>query len=345
MGLERGRVMPWLMFALSATVIVLAGTKLSQYGDDIAEHTGLGRLWIGVVLLSAATSIPEIFTAVSAVMIDAPNIAVGDLLGAGLTNMFTLGLIDLVYRQKRVWRQAALEQALVASLAMTLTGLAGLLIVLRTSMALWAVSVGTMLIALAFVLGMRVVFRQEDMRRREREREKVVEAEEVRRMLPTGAHALRRAAVGFALASLAILLAAPFLAESAKEIAETTGISATFIGTSLVAITTALPELVTSLAAVRLGAFDLAVGNLYGSNAFNMAVLFVADAAYRKGPLLNAVDQSHAVTAWISILLMNVGLMGIIYRAEKRFLLIEPDSLLIIAGYGLAIWVLFRLAG
>ncbi|MDE3243712.1 MAG: sodium:calcium antiporter [Nitrospirota bacterium] len=335
--------MHWLMFVLSATVIVVAGTKLSQYGDLIAEHSGLGRLWIGVVLLAGATSLPESFTAVSAVLIDAPNIAVGDLFGAGLTNMLTLALIDLAYREKRVWQQAALEQALIATLAIILTGLAGLLIIVRQPIPIEGIGLGTIAIAAIYVFGMRVVFRQEDMRRREKERERIVEAEAPRGA--ASANALRRASIGFAVAALALLAAAPLLAEAAKEIAVTTGISATFIGTSLVAITTSLPELVTSFAAVRLGALDLAVGNLFGSNAINMAVLLLADAAYRQGPLLASIETTHVATALLSILLMSVGLMGIIYRAEKRFLLIEPDSVLMIVGYLSGMWLLFRIGG
>ncbi len=337
--------MPWILFAVSAAVIVLAGIRLSHYGDRIAEHTGLGRLWIGVVLVAGATSLPEVFTAISAAVINEPNIAVGDLLGAGLSNMLTLALIDLAYRDKRIWRQAALEQTLIASLAVTLTGLAGLLIVVKRPLTFWHVGVGTLTIAVIYVLGMRVVFRQEDMRRREQQLERVVEAEEAALSLPRSANPLKRAATGFAVATGAILVAAPLLARSAKEIADATGISTTFIGTSLVAVTTSLPELATTFAAVRLGAFDLAVGNLFGSNAFNMAVLFLADVAYRDGPLLSAVDSTHAVTAFVSVLLMSVGIMGIIYRAEKRFVLIEPDSLLMIVGYLMGMGLLLSLSG
>ena len=108
------------------------------------------------------------------------------------------------------------------------------------------------------------------------------------------------------------------------------------------AITTSLPELVTAVAAVKLGAFDLAVGNLFGSNAFNMAAFLFADLAYRDGGLLGSVSSAHALTALWSIVMMNIGLMGIIYRAEKRFLLIEPDSLLMIVSYVLGLWLLFR---
>lgn len=153
--------------------------------------------------------------------------------------------------------------------------------------------------------------------------------------------ALRWAVIRFALAASVLLAAAPLLAWSAGSIAEQTGISSTFIGTSLVAVTTSLPELVTSIAAVRLGAYDLAVGNLFGSNAFNMAAFLLVDLAFPGDAILSAVAPTHAVTALWAILMMNVGLMGIIYRAEKRFLLVEPDSLLMIVSYGLGMWLIF----
>lgn len=339
-------MVPWVVFLFSAVVILLAGTKLSQYGDQIAEYTGLGGLWIGVLLVAGATSLPEVFTTVSAAWIEAPNIAAGDLFGACLTNMLTLGLIDLIHRQKRVWQQAALGHALTASLAIAMVALAGLFVVLKSGFMVGWAGLDSLLLFIVYVLGMRVVFRQEDARRREKELERVVEAEEAGEdKVTTRKAALRRASAGFAAAALALLVAAPFLASSAQDIAVLTGLGTTFIGTTLVAITTSLPELVTAFAAVRLGAFDLAVGNLFGSNAFNMSAFFFADLAYGSGPLLGAVSPIHAVTAMIGILLMTVGLMGIIYRVERRYVFIEPDSLLMIVGYGLGIWVVFRAGG
>jgi cation:H+ antiporter len=332
----------WFVFLVSAAVIVYAGAKLSRYGDRIAEYTGLGRLWIGVVLMSTATSLPEVFTTISAGWLDAPDLAAGDLFGAGMSNMLTLGLIDLIHRQKRVWQQAALGHTLTAALAMVLTGLAAFFVLLKVNVTHIGVGLGSLILLILYVLGMRVVFRQEDMERRRREQEALVEGNMVGQDAGSRRAELRRAIIGFSLCALALLVAAPFLAWSAEGIAEETGTTATFIGTSLVAITTSLPELVTAIAAVRLGAFDLAVGNLFGSNAFNMAAFFFADAAYRGGGLLGTISSTHALTALWSILMMNIGLMGIIYRAEKRFLLVEPDSLLMIVSYVLGLWLLFR---
>lgn len=333
--------MAWLQLLLSALIVLIAGTKLSQYGDRIAEGTGLGGLWIGVILMAGATSLPEVLTVISAGLVEAPDLAAGDLLGAGLSNMLALAVIDLSHRQKQVWQHAALDHALIASLAMALTALAGLGTLFHTDWAYAGVGLETTLIAVAYVLGIRIVFRQEALRHQEKARERVIQMLDA---VPASDNPrwFLRAGLGFGASSLGILLAAPILVISAQQIAEETGISTTFIGTFLVAITTSLPELVTAFAAVRLGAFDLAVGNLFGSNAFNMCALFFADVAYRQGPLLNAVSPTHAITALVGVILMSVGLMGIIYRAEKRFLLVEPDSLLMVIGYAVGIWILFR---
>jgi len=333
----------WVLFLASGAVIVYAGTKLSQYGDRIADLTGLGGLWIGVILMAGATSLPEIFTDVSAALMDAPDLAVGDLFGSNMANMLILGIIDLVHRQKRVWQQAAFEHALSAGLAMFLTGLAAFFILLGQDVKHIGIGAGSAILLLFYVLGMRLIFRQEAVKRRQREQEKVVEAQESEEDKgPSKRDGLKRASVGFGLAALALMIAAPVLASSANQIAEQSGVSSGFIGTSLVAIATSLPELVTTFAAVRLGAFDLAVGNLFGSNAFNMAAFFFVDMAYGHGPLLNMVSDSHAMTALWSILLMSTALMGIIYRVEKRYMLIEPDSFVIILGYCLGLWLLFQ---
>ena len=338
-------LMSWVLFLVSAAVIVVAGTMLARYADQIAELSGLGRLWIGVVLVAGATSLPEVMTDVSAARLGAPDLAVGDLFGSNMANMLILGLIDMIHRQKRIWQQTAYEQTLIAALAMGLTGLAGAFMLFNGVSGHGGLGLDSALLIAIYLLGMRVVYRQEDVRRRQKELERVVDADEESVGVEQRRAKLKRAFVGFALAALGIVLVAPYLASSAKDLAEQTGISSTFVGTSLLALTTSLPELVTALAAVRLGAFDLAVGNLFGSNAFNMAALFIVDMAYRQGPLLSVVSSTHVLTALWSILLMNVGLMGIIYRAEKRFLLIEPDGFLMIVTYGLGMWLLFQMGG
>jgi cation:H+ antiporter len=163
---------------------------------------------------------------------------------------------------------------------------------------------------------------------------------------PAGAEAasrarLRRAGVRLSLAALVLLGAAPVFSASAREIAEQTGLGDVFVGTWLVGLATSLPEVVTCVAAVRIGALDLAVGNLFGSNAFNMVIFLALDLA-QPGSLFAALDPSHALSGLFAVLLMSLGLAAIVYRAQRRFAMIEPGSVLMLVTYVAAIWVLYR---
>jgi cation:H+ antiporter len=140
---------------------------------------------------------------------------------------------------------------------------------------------------------------------------------------------------GFGAGALVVMVTAPVLAIAGKELAELSGIGQTFVGATLLAITTSLPELATSLAAVRIGAVDLAVGNLFGSNALNMGILAFADLAYLPGPILGAVSPSQLVPGLGAILLTGLGLAAVLHGTETRVWRLEPDAVLILVAYGL----------
>jgi cation:H+ antiporter len=142
------------------------------------------------------------------------------------------------------------------------------------------------------------------------------------------------------IAAATTLAAAPVLAWSATAIAERTGLGGTLVGTVLVGGSTSLPELVATIAALRIGAHDLAVGNLFGSNAFNMALLLCLDAA-QPGNLFASVDPHHAISGLIAVVLMTIGLAGIVYRAEHRFTMSEPTSALMAIAYLFGVATLF----
>lgn len=295
--------------------------------------------------MAGTTSLPEIFTTVSAALLEVPDFVAGDLLGAGLTNMFTLGLIDQLYRQKKVWKQVAVGHSMMAALAIVLVALTGLCILLKVPISIGNVGLDSclLLLLLLYILGMRVVYRQDYVTRLVKGIPKEAEPSNLLGVLhSTNNQSLKKTIIGFSISALGILVAAPLLTSSAQQIAIQTGVSTTFIGTSMLAVTTSLPEMVIAISAVRMGHYDLAVGNLFGSNAFNIGAIFFADVAYGPGPILSAVNSIHALTAFWSILLMNIGLMGILYQAEKRFFLIEPDSAVVMVGYFLGLWLLFQ---
>ncbi len=313
-----------LQFLVAAAVIVVAGTFLSRFADVIAEVTGLGRLLIGSILLAGATSLPELAVDINAVRMKLPNIAVGDLMGSSLMNLLILGIIDLLPGSRgRALSRISAAHALPGTLAIVLTALAALAIVTRSSMSIYNVSVAGLGIALAYLFGMRMVYMDQKLGAPLHTADPSVVSHAAQ------PRALAKAIAGFAAAALVILIAAPFLARAADELAHRSGLGGTFVGTTLVAISTSLPELVASLAALRIGAPDLALGNILGSNVFNMVLLFPLDLAY-PGQLFTDVSTTHALTAMATIVVTAIVIMGQLYQAERRVRLVEPDGLLIV---------------
>lgn len=188
--------------------------------------------------------------------------------------------------------------------------------------ALAGIGLGPILIAIVYVLGLRLVYYDQ-----QHAMEKLAPGEAA--LADIRAMSLSHATIGYVASGFGILLAAPLLASSAEELATATGLGGTFIGTTLVALSTSLPEAVTTWAAVRSGAFDLAVGNIFGSNAFNMIILVPADGFFG-GSLLTAASPTHAITAVCVILATGLATLGLLYRPERRYWLIEPDATLVI---------------
>lgn len=336
--------LPWLTFFVSAGVVVAAGSQLARHGDRIAKETGIGGLWIGVVLIAGATSLPEIVTDVTAAWIDEPDLAVGDLFGSSMANMVILAIIDLLHRRHRVWQRVSQGHTLVAGLAIALTSVAAAFINADLGWSIGHVGVDTIGLALMYILGARVVFRHQYLEARLRIAERAAHATgdvddsgEVRLRLPS-----RGPLFALAVSAAFILVAAPFLASSAADISKITGIHESFVGITFLAITTSLPELATAIAAVRLGSYDLAVGNLFGSNAINMFVFLFVDIAYRPGPIFSNVADAQVLAALMAVLLTATGMMGIIYRAERRFFLVEPDAVAVIMGYIGGMWLVYH---
>lgn len=321
--------MIWLQFFLSSTIVVVAAIKLAQYGDVIAVRTKLSGMFIGTILMAGATSLPELLAAVNALIIGAPNLAAGGMFGSSMFNMMMLGVLDLINQQTRILRRVAMNHALTASLANMLMGLAVFFLLADIDLKIGWVGLDSLVIMLAYVGGIRLLQQQGGTA--------PDEAEIDQAKVPS----LRHAIIGFSLATLVLIVDTPYLVESANEIAEITGLGAGFIGATLLAITTSLPELVATVAAVRIGAYDLAVGNLFGSNLFNMFVLGLTDVFYLEGRFLAAIDPTFALVAMLGLLLTTLGLIGNISRVERRLFFVEIDALLILIGYILGMWFLY----
>lgn len=314
-----------------ALAVVAAGTLLSYAADAIAARTGVGRLTIGIVMLAAATTLPEIVVDISAVRIPAPDLAVGDIMGSCTMNMLILGAMDLLYHMRRrttIMPTLAIGHARIATLGIVLAGIAGASILAREPFAIGGVGLGVVLIAVVYVLEIRAGVRYAE-----------AAADDVDSVGPI--RSLKAGIICFVLGAAVIGLAGPYLARVASQLATITGLGETFFGSVVLAFVTSLPELAASLAALRIGALDLVIGNLLGSNAFNMAALLLFDLAYRRGPLLAAVESRHALTAFITIVLTGFAMQIMMVRQLRRTWFMEPAAIVIIMAALFGVLVMY----
>jgi cation:H+ antiporter len=248
--------------------------------------------------------------------------------------MLILAVLDLVFARRRILDHVHKEHAQFGLLGILLMVMAGIGIITGGWGRIGHVGLETVMIAAVYMGGIRLLYRFADVGVRSVE---PIHGSSLNRVR------LREAAGGFALGTIGLLVLTPLLVLSAEAVSLETGISTTFVGTLLVGLATTLPELSTTFSAIRLGAFDLAVGNLFGSVMFNMVVLLLMDVAYTRGPLLGFVARDHLLTILLGVTLLTLGIVAILFRGRwgSRRLFIENG--LIIATYVLGLWLLYSL--
>lgn len=307
-------MMAWvlLQFALCASTIGVAGFMLTRSADRIGQATGLTGGWVGLAMLATVTSLPELASGISAVTwVDAPNLAVGNALGACVFNLAFLVGVDAMQRRQPIYREASSVHLLSAAFGVVMLGLVALGLVLAAhAPALLHVGLYSPLLLALYLLALRSVYAHERTMR-----QAVVVA-------PAAAESpsLRGEWLRFGGAATVVLAAGTWLPAIAAHLAATLGWSRSFVGTLFMAFATTLPEMAVTISALRLRALDMAIGNLLGSNLFNVAVLAFDDAAYVRGPLLADAAPVHAGTAVAASVMSGLVMIGLILRPQARVL-------------------------
>ena len=302
--------MDFLIFALCALAIALAGPTLVRAVEGVGDATGLGHLWLGTVLLAGATSLPELVSVVSAAGIDQPDIAVGTVLGSNMFNMTIFGVVLVLFPLAVRTDRAS---ALTGGVAIVL-GAATLVFIVTGEVALGHVGLGAIVLLGLYVTGSLLLFREA----RRGSAAPAAAASTDPAPAPEQTEARRRPrradVVRLAAATAVVFVASLFLPSAAEGIADTLGVSGGVVGVVGVALATSLPEVVTSAVALWRGSPGLVVGNVFGSNVFNVAVLFPGDLALDEGPLLAAAMSEQAVTAAFGLGLMLLALLALVDR-------------------------------
>lgn len=333
----------WLQFIVCAALIGSAGYQLSRNGDAIAQRTGLTGSWIGLALLATVTSLPELATGITSVTVaHAPNLALGDALGSCVVNLVFLVVIDFFFRKEPVWRRASQGHVLAGAFGVVMLGftLVSLLMNqvkpsqgmgLAAASAQLGIGLTTPVLLMLYLVAMRTVFAYE-------RDHAVLVATELDATLPP----LRTAIIRFALAACVVAGAGMWLPFVATDLASAMAWNKSFVGSLFVAMATSLPELAVTLSALRMGALDMAIGNLLGSNLFTVLIIAVDDLFYRPGALLAHVSPVHAVTAGSAITMTGLAVVGLFFKPGSRVLrVVGWISLGLMAMYLLNTYVLF----
>jgi cation:H+ antiporter len=328
----------WLGFIVCTSAIFYSGIKLSRYGDIIAEKTGLGKVWIGVVLMASVTSLPELVTGISSVTYaGVPDIAVGNVLGACVLNMLIFAILDIFHRPMPISAKAHYGHILSAGFVILMLGIVAISLLLGSYiLPLGWIGPYSLLFIFIYLIAMRLIYFYEKREISAFMREMAIE-------LKYKDISAKTAYINFCINALVVIVAAIFLPKVGEGIAQMTGLGQTFVGNIFIAISTTLPELVVSVSAVKMGSIDLAIGNLFGSNIVNIFILAIDDIFFIKGPIFSFVNIDHIIPALSAISMTSIAIIGLTYQAGKKRLFLSWDSIGIILIYFTNMLILYTL--
>lgn len=328
------------MFAVSAGAVWVAGTRLARYADAIATQTGIGRAFLGMILLGGVTSLPELAVSVTATLDGNPVLSINDLLGSAAINVVILAIADAFMGRK----------ALTSTAPSSTLMLQGILSVILLGMVAGAVISGDRTILgmgiwswamLAVYLGSVALLANTRSPREWKPshpapREQSGQTREGQ--WPMGKLA------GLTCAVALVILAAGFvLAKSGSAIAEQTGLGASFFGAVFLAAATSLPEVSTVLSAVRLKQYEMAFSDAIGTNLFNITILVLVDLLHPGDPVLRQAGPFAAFGALLALLLTATFMVGMLERRDRTVLRMGIDSLVVIVTYCIGVGVLYGL--
>jgi cation:H+ antiporter len=332
-----------LVFVAAAALVWIAGVRLAAYAEQIAERTGLGRAFVGALLLGGITSLPEAATTVSASAIGNAPLAVNNIFGGIALQVTVLALADWVARGRalssRVGDDTVLLQAglLVAVLSIAVAG------VLLPDRLVLGVGYWSIAVFAAAVVSFFLMHRHATPGRWLPRLPQQPTAEGAEQEAPAASHGMAGLLLRLALAAGAIVAAGYVLAVTGDDLAERTGLGSTFVGAVAVAVATSLPEVSTTLGAVRIGAYAMAYANIFGANILDAAIILLADVVYVGPAVLNETGTATAFAGLLGILLTAIMLVGLVKRRRSVVLGLGFDSGLVLVLYLAGVAILFGL--
>jgi cation:H+ antiporter len=342
-----GLATPWLVivFAAGSAATWAAGVTLSRATDSLDVRLKLGEELGGILLLAIAGSLPELAITVSAAAQGNLGLAAGNLIGGIAVQTMVLVVCDVAAGRERAltFLVGALTPVLEAMVVVLVVSIVLMGSLLEPSTAIGGVvSPASILIVIVWMTGVYVINRVRKSPRwsvsmpgsrpgRRHRSEPHPEAPH-----PFAKRSTARVALIFAAACAVTLIAGVGLELSGNTLADRTGVSGVIFGATVLATVTALPEISSGIAAVRLGDNALAMGDIFGGNAFQVCLFLLAD-LIAGSPVLPTAGRLNAWLASLGVALTAIYAMGVVGRPYRCIARLGPDSLLAVAIFALGI--------
>ncbi|MER0238301.1 sodium:calcium antiporter [Fulvimarina sp. MAC8] len=328
-----------ILFFASAAAIGYAGVKLSTIADELADRTGMGEVVAGALFVGVSTSLPGAITSVSTAYQGFPELAIGNALGGLTAQTLFIAVADLFYRRANLEHAAATPVALAQGILLNALLCMALIGSVTTGLSVFGTHPISILLPITYIGGLLLLrqVRAEDMwfaKQTDETREEESDASE-----SYDKRSDKKLWLLFLLYAGITAVAGYAIGEASIALVEVTGVSQTLFGTTFTAIANSLPELVTAIAAVRIGAVGLAVGDIIGGNAFEVLFLSAADFVSDESIYKSATDDDQA-TALFAMLMVTLILLGMMKREKRGFLNIGFESTGVFLLYGLSVLVL-----
>ncbi|MDT8286417.1 MAG: hypothetical protein RQ748_04840 [Elusimicrobiales bacterium] len=332
----------WTIFAVSALFVVAAGVAIGRISAELGARLRLGRAWSGAVLLSFATTLPELVTTTTVTLEGAYGLALGGILGSVIFNLFILVAVDAVDPQPLYGGKLSRHHLVTGLLGTALLGIMMAGLALGTAQGRGAVAVHSRILLAAplgiialYAVGQFILFR---MARQSFDKEMVV---------PTvfAGFSLRRIAAVYAVTAGVIVVAGQAVASSAHRLSDHYGLAATFAGATMLGVVTSLPEITNALACARQREYDLAIGNILGANAFVLVVLAAVSLAAGNGIFISVPfddAMSAMVMSGLAIIMQVVALGALAVKSRQHFRRISTVSMILAALYTAALFVSYK---
>src|SRR5579884_4262346 len=338
-----------LVFAAGAAATWAAGILLSKTTDALDARLGLGEELGGLLLLAVAGSLPELAITISAAAQGNLGLAAGNLIGGIAVQTMVLLVCDFAVgpRYPLTYLVGALSPVLEGLLVTTVVACVGMGSLLKPSAAIGGVvSPASVAIVVIWVVGIYVINRARKAPRwhvdmpgsepgRRRRRDPHPEQPH-----PYAGSSTARVAAVFAGACAVTLVAGVALEASGNTLASHLGVNGVIFGATVLAAATALPEISSGIAAVRLGDNALAIGDIFGGNAFQVCLFLLADLIAQE-PVLPHAGNDNAWLGALGMALTAIYGFGVIVRPVRTRFRLGPDSLLALAVFALGTAGLF----